>query len=750
MAETTVLFSGCHNCGGRCLLQAHVRDGKVVRISPADGQSDQPARPQLRGCMRCLGYRERMYHPDRLLHPLKRVGRRGAGEFVQITWAEALDITASQTRRIMAQYGPEAIYLNYGTGNSGRMSEKAWMSRLLGLYGGYLSMYGNYSNGCSLMATPYTYGTAATGNSREDWVNAKLIILMGWNPAEVIHGTNTMYYLKQAKAAGAEIIVIDPIYSNTAVGLADQWIPIRPTTDSALLDAMAYVMISEGLHDQRFLDRYCLGFDEAHLPADIPAGQSYKSYVIGQGADGTAKTPDWAEPITGIPSDVIIGLARNYATKRPGALIQGYGPQRHAYGEQVARSGTVLAAMTGNVGVSGGWASGTGLPARSNFVASIPAANPCPAQISHYVWPDAIRQGLGMGAAQGVKGVDVLSSDIKLIYNLAGNCLINQQSDINEMAALLADETKVEFILVNDQFMTASAKFADVILPADNMLERDDLLMPWAYGDYVLFSRQAVQPPGECRNGYDWVSDLAERLGVKAQFTEGRTQAQWLRWLVAQTAAQHPDFPAFEAFKAQGVHHWQHEAPHIAFQQQIEDPDNHPFPTPSGKIEIFSPRLWALQKPEEIPAVPQYIPAWEGPQDGLRATYPLQCIGHHYKRRVHSTFDNSAWMEEAARQEVWLNPADAAARGIGQGERVRVYNDRGATELPAKITPRIMPGVISIPQGAWWTPDLAGVDQRGSINVLTRYKPTPLAFSNPQHTALVEVQRAAQGGGQDG
>jgi len=737
-----VKTSGSHNCGGRCLLQAHVQDGRIVRITTDHDQPDTEEMPQLRGCLRCRGYRERLYHPDRLKYPMKRVGNRGEGEFERITWDEALESIASHTKRIRQQYGPEAIYFNYGTGNAGKVSERVWLERLMGLDGGYLSYYGSYSTACTSMATPFTFGTTQTGNSREDWVNSKLIILLGWNPADVVFGTNTAYYLKLAKAAGAKIISIDPIYSNTAVALADQWIPIRPTTDSALLDAMAYVIITENLHDQQFLDSYCLGFDEAHMPPGISPGQSYKSYVLGESDDHTPKTPEWAAPITGIPIETIIGLAREYATNRPGALIQGYGPQRHAYGEQVVRSGATLAALTGNIGIKGGWASGTGLQARKGFVASIPAVNPCKAQISVFAWPDAIRRGKGMGADVSVKGVKQLSCNIKLIFNVAGNCLINQHADTNGTASMLADESLVELIVVNDQFLTPSAKFADILLPADNMMERDDIISPWAFGDYVLYMNKAVDTVYECRNGYDWITDLAERLGLKEEFTEGKTLEQWMHYLVEETAKKNPDFPSYEQFKKQGIYRWQYPEPAIAFQRQIEDPKNNPFPTPSGKIEIFSPRLWAMKQPLEIPAIPKYITAWEGPEDPLRAKYPLQCIGPHSKRRVHSTMDNSSWMEEAEEQQVSINTEDAAKRGLINGEKVQVFNERGSIVLSVKITPRIMPGVVSIPQGAWWTPNEQDIDQRGCVNVLTKYHPTPLAFGNPQHTNLVEVQKA--------
>lgn len=738
--EQIVLTAGTLNCGGRCILKAHVRDGRVIRISTDDNIPDTPENPQLRGCLRCRSYRDYMYHKDRLLYPLKRTGRRGEGQFCRIGWDEALDTIAGHTERIMRQYGPEALYLNYATGNSGRVSERVWMERLLGLYGGYLSYYGTYSNACTHIATPYTYGTLETGNSREDWVNSKLILLLGWNPAETIHGTNTAYYLKLAKQAGAEIIAIDPIYSNTAAALADQWIPVRPTTDSALLDAMAYVMIAEGLCDQKFLDTYCLGFDEEHMPPGIPPHNSYKSYILGY-TDTIPKTPAWAESITGVSRDTIITLARKYATLRPGALIQGYGPQRHAYGEQVVRSGTVLAAMTGNVGIKGGWASGAGRPARAISLAAIPVPNPCQAQISMFTWPDALTHGKAMGAGQGVRGVEKLSANIKLIFNLGGNCLVNQHSDTNGTAKLLADESLAELIVDSGHFLTPSARYADIVLPADTFMEREDIVGPWLYGEYVLYVNKAVEPPGECRNGYAWIGGLAARLGLESQFTEGRTLEQWLQYIVDETRKQDAEFPEFEVLKETGVYRRQYTEPAIAFKKQIEDPQNHPFPTPSGKIEIFSPRLWDMNNPREIPAVPKYIPAWEGPEAPLAAKYPLQCIGHHYKRRVHSTFDNTGWLEEAGRQEVWMSPPDAGQRGIQNGDIVEVFNDRGRIVLPSKVTPRIMPGVVSVPQGAWWTPDENGVDRRGCINVLTKYQPTPLAFGNPQHTNLVEISK---------
>lgn len=743
--ERIVLSSGSHNCGGRCLLKLYVRDGRIVRISGDDEGPDAPSSPQLRSCARCRSYRDRLYHPDRLTTPLRRVGPRGTGAFAPATWEEALEDIASSTRRLLDSHGPDSLYLNYATGNAGLVSERVWMRRLLGLAGGYLDYYGTYSAACADVATPYVYGTTETGSSRETWAEAKLIILWGFNPAETIHGTNTAYYLKLAREAGARIVCVDPLYTSSASALADQWIPVRPTTDVAFMDAMAYVMVTEGLHDQAFLNTYCLGFDEDHLPPGAPEGSSYLSYLLGRGEDGKAKTPDWAERITGVPARTIVGLARDYATSKPAALLQGLGPQRHAYGEQFHRAGPTLAAMTGNVGVRGGWAAGTGYQARRPVVSSVPRGNPNPARISVFTWPDAILHGAGMGSELGVRGVPALRSNIKMIFNLGGNCLVNQHTDSQGTAALLKDESLVERIVVSEHFMTPSAAFADWVLPSDGMWEREDIVKPWDWGDYLLFMNKAADPPGQCRNGYDWISSLAELLGLADRFTEGLSLDQWLRRLVEETAAFNPGFPSYEEFRERGVHRWVYDGPDIAFRAQIEDPAGHPFPTKSGKIEIFSEALHRLGSPEEIPAIPRYIKAWEGPEDPLTAKYPLQCIGHHTKRRVHSTLDNVPSLDKVDPQAIWMNPEDAAARGLIDGDSALVYNDRGRVVVPVKITLRIMPGVVSIPQGAWWRPGSDGVDRGGCVNVLSRYKPTPLAFGNPSHTSLVQVRKAEEG-----
>jgi anaerobic dimethyl sulfoxide reductase subunit A len=727
-----------NNCGGRCRLTAHLRNGAIDRIS-GDDSPDTAGRPQLRPCLKGRAMRSRLTNPARLGYPMKRAGRRGEGRFERISWDEAIDLVAANLQRVVARHGPASVYINYGTGDCGLVSGHSAAQRLMNLLGGYLARYNDYSSACLAYTAPFVTGYRDT-SSYQTLVCSKLIILNGFNPAETVFETNSTYYLARAKEAGARIVVIDPRLTETAATFADEWLPIRPTTDAALLVAMAHVLITDGLSDRAFLDRYCVGFDEQHLPAGIPAGSSFESYVLGR-SDGVPKTPEWASGATGIEPNAIRRLARQYGSLRPAQLLQGLGPQRHAHGEQSVRAGIALACMTGNLGVpGGGWGGGEGVRRLGIPVASLPTgANPVKQRIPVFLWTDAVVRGTEMTAADGVEN-GPLRTNIKFIFNLGSNTLLNQHADVNRTARILADESLVEFIVVSDQFLTPSARFADLVLPADHSLERADIGVPWSGERYIVFGNKVAEPPFECRHDYWWLSRVAERLGVGEAFTEGKTEEEWLREIVRHAREADPEFPSYEELSRRGEYRKDPEE-YVAFEKEIRDPEAHPFPTPSGKIEIFSKTLWDMHR-ADIPAVPQYIPAWEGPEDASSVRYPLQCIGPHSKRRTHSTWDEDPWMEEAEPQEMWINPADAAARGIAAGDRVKVFNDRGALLARARVTRRIRPGVVAIPQGAWYTPGKDGVCRRGCINVLTSQRPTPLAHGNAQHTIRVGAQRA--------
>jgi anaerobic dimethyl sulfoxide reductase subunit A len=506
-------------------------------------------------------------------------------------------------------------------------------------------------------------------------------------------------------------------------------------------------MIAEGLHDQAFLDRYCVGFDEAHLPEGAPPGQSYHSYVTGA-ADGVPKSPAWAERYTQVPAWRIEQLAREYAGTKPAALLAGLSLNRRAFGEQPVRGTVTLAAMTGNFGIPGGSPGGVSYSVGRRLpIADFPRGrNSVTASIPVFRWTDAVLRGTEMGAADGVThlpaGQATLRSNVKFLLNVAGNTLVNQHANVNRTAAILRDPGLVSFIAVVDQFVTPSARFADVVLPATTWLEKNDVCTIWGHGDSLIFMNQAIPPVGECRSDYDICAALARRLGIEEAFTEGKTELAWLEQLVAPAREADPTFPDFDEFRRRGVHVFLYDRPHVPFREFRRDPDAHPLATPSGKVEIYSARLAAMGL-EGMPPIPTYIPEWEGgPWDPLHARYPLQAFGRHYQRRTHSIFDNVDWLEESQPQRLFINPIDAAERGLEDGDEARVFNDRGELCIRVRVTRRIMPGVVDIPQGAWWTPDEAGIDRRGNINVLTSERPTPGARGNAQHTMLVQVARA--------
>jgi anaerobic dimethyl sulfoxide reductase subunit A len=751
---------GCpaHNCGGRCLLITTVEDGRITRLD-TDDRPDTLAAPQLRACARGRAYLRRQYHPDRLVHPLIRVGERGEGKFARCSWDKALDKVTGELQRVKAQYGNEALFVPYGTGSYNQLNGSHTARRLMNLFGGCLGIYNSYSWGAINIATPTVYGTLITGNQRQDWLNSRYIIMWGWNPAEMRDGTNSDYFVRLARENGARVACIDPRHSLSAASLADEWIAIRPGTDAAMMSAMAYVMLTENLFAAEFVRTHCVGWDQSQMPPGAEQAESYCDYLLGR-RDGIPKTPEWAEAITAVPAGTIARIGREYATTKPAVLYQGYGMQRRAYGEQVVRAGCVLAAITGNVGIPGGWASGLGTQAPDggpSWTLFPTGANPVIASIPVFLWSEAVLRGHAMTSDDGVIGASQLNSDIKLIYAVATNCLINQHADVNRSAALLRDESKVEFMVVQDNFLTPTARFADLVLPACTQFETWGVEDGWKYGDEVILQPKLIEPLGECKSDYRICAELAERLGVGEAYTEGRDEKAWVAWCLDRyRETDFPDLPSLEAFIEQNLGAYSRPVaqPAVAFEDFRRDPERYPLKTPSGKIEIFSMALYEMGKPGEIPAVPKYIPEWENPfteAGGASTTgspvtkeYPLQAIGHHSLARVHSTHANNDWLQEAFPQRMFINPLDAAERGIADGDWARVWNDRGALVIQARLTPRILPGVVDIPQGAWWKPDTQGVDHGGCINVLTSHRWTPLAFGSTQHTIMVQVEKFSQ------
>ena len=747
------------NCGSRCPLRAFTKNGRVIRIEPENTGSDSTAMPaevpHVRACLRGRSMRQRLYSAERLKYPMKRVGKRGEGKFERISWDEALDEVAAALKKTIEKYGNEAVYLNYGSGSYQLVSSRNTAQRLLNMLGGYLNQYGTYSSAQINAAMPYTYGIGAGGSQMTEVGNAELYVTFGHNPMVTRQSGGGQAWELECARNGRKrpkLMVIDEIYTDTCLGKEDEWVPIRVGTDAALVEGLAYVMITENLVDQAFLDKYCIGYDEKTLPKEAPKNGDYKSYILGKGPDGIPKTPDYASKITGVPVETIERLARLFATTKPVFFAQGYGSQRQANGEETVRAIAMLPILTGQVGLPG-----TNHGGREGDIsmkeAGLPAGkNPVKTSISFFTWVDAIDHGEKMTAVKdGVRGRDKLEHPIKFLWNQCSNVMVNQHSDHNGTAKILADESKCEFILVIDNQMTASAKFADILLPDVMQQELNDIAADgYATGtsNFMVALQKAVEPQWEQRSGYAICTGLAERFGIKEKYTEGRTQEEWVEWCYNETRKKHPSMPDFKTFWKQGIV----KVPGLGVGKTVvlkdfrEDPAKHPLKTPTGKIEIWSGALdklaktWTLDKDEVISALPMYVRTFEMPGDPLQKKYPLQCFGYHGHGRTHSTYHNVPWLREVQPDELLINPIDAKPRGIADGQAVEVFNDRGRVRLPAKVTERIIPGVVAFPQGGWWTPGADGTDTGPSINTLTTPRHSPLAKANPQHTNLVEVK----------
>lgn len=732
---TTTQASFC-DCGRKCKMIAVIQEGCVLSIGP----DEQFPHKKFTGCARGRQYRQTFLSPHRLRYPMLRAGERGEGRFRRISWEEAEAWTARAIRATQRTWGPGSRYVMPGSGVGALVRGDRFMKDLLALTGGYLNYYNYYSAACAEHALPYVYGTDVCGSSEEELWKTKLLILWGHNPANTIWGDAFLPNLAKAKAKGVRIVVIDPRQSETALQYADQWIGIRPSTDGALCDAMAYEIWSRGLQDQVFMDRFCIGFDEDHMPEGVAGGESYQEYLFGR-KDGVIKNAEWAQEITGIPAETIRQLAIEYAVTKPAWLLPGLGPQRTLNGEQNCRGFAMLAALTGNVGKPGG-GSGGYLNRHGHQVPGYKLAeNPYPGQIPSFLWPRAADGWETFQASDGLRGVPKLDTGIKMIFSLASGMLAGQHSNINETVRLLTAPDKVEYLIVSDLFMTPGARYADLLLPGVSFFETENVVPPWNASDYLLFNQQAIAPLFGGRFEYEWARGTAALLGQADALCKGRDIRQWLEALYDAHRALEPELPDYGTFRRLGCYVYRDSPYEIAFQEQIEK--GVPFATPSGKIEIFSKRLFDRQQPD-LPGIPCYTPCAEGAQDPLREKYPLQLIGYHTNRRCHSIHDNNPQLDELEGPALWLNPEDAAPRGIQSGALVDVFNDRGCIRIPAKVTRRIVPGCVALSEGGWYTPDKNGVDRRGSINVLTMtHKATPLAKANPQHTNLVQAARSS-------
>jgi biotin/methionine sulfoxide reductase len=705
--------------------------------------------------------------PLRVRRPAVRAGflerapgdpRRGEGRglepFVEVSWARALDLVAHELRRTIDAHGNASIFGgSYGWASAGRFHHaQSQVHRFLNVLGGYVRHTDSYSLGAGRVLLPHVIAPMETMLTQaHDWrtlaAHTRLFVSFGGAPAknaQVGAGGASEHGLRPGlaalAAAGCRFVNFSPVRDDLdAPAHAVEWIPVRPGTDTAVMLALACETVRAGRHDAAFLASHCVGFER------------FADYLLGRG-DGVAKDADWAAPIAGVPAARLRALAAEMAGTRTMVNVA-WALQRADHGEQPFWAAVALGAVLGQIGLPGGgtWLAygpantmgsghrlvpGPTLPQGRNAVdAFIPVAR----------LADML---LHPGEPFDYNGARHRYPDIRLVYWAGGNPFHHHQ-DLHRLARAWR---RPDAVIVHEQVWNAHARMADVVLPATSTLERDDI--GHASRDPLLIAMKRVAaPPGEARDDHAIFADLAARLGAGEAFTEGRDAAGWLRHLYAQTVEQWAriglELPGFDAFwAAGGVRIPANPEPVVGFAAFRADPVAHRLSTPSGRIELFSERIASFGH-ADCPGHPAWMAPAEWLGAPLAARFPLHLLSDQPHTKLHSQLDHSAVSlanKVAGREPIHLNPEDAAARGIADGDVVRVFNERGACLAGARLDAGLMRGVAKLSTGAWWDPEVPGdpasVDRHGNPNTLTRdVGASSLSQGCAAQTCLVEVAR---------
>ncbi|GKS92696.1 molybdopterin-dependent oxidoreductase [Acidovorax sp. SUPP2539] len=650
---------------------------------------------------------------------------RGREPFVELPWDEALDLVAGELRRVRAAHGNEAVFGgSYGWSSAGRFHHaQSQLHRFLNGFGGYIASKDSYSLGAGRVLLPHIVdGMDALLQHHTAWdvlaQHCELFVAFGGLPVRNTqvspggasdHGAAPAL-ARMATSRRTAFVNISPARDDLAAVPEAEWLPIQPGTDTALMMGLAHVLVTEGLHDGAFCARYTVGFDRV------------RDALLGHGADGTAKTPEWAAAQTGIPAERIVALARRMARQR--TLVNcTYSLQRARHGEQPFWMAVTLAALLGQIGLPGG---GFGLGyGCMNYIGSghgsfsgarLPQGhNPVGAFIPVARIADMLLQP---GEAFDYNGERHRYPHARLLYWAGGNVFHHHQDLNRTIEAWQRPET----IVTHEQVWTAQAKYSDIVLPATTSLERDDIGSAGSEPRMIAM-RAAIAPVGEARDDYAIFRALAARLGFEAAYTEGRDTAQWLRHLyeAARPRAEAAGIalPSFDTFWSAGhLELPRPAAPVVLLERFRQDPAAHPLPTPSGRIELFSQtidRFGYGDCPGQATWFPPEASAW-----------PIHLLSHQPAARLHSQYDHgrvSRATKVQGREPITLNRADALRRGIAGGDVVRVFNAYGAFLAGAVLSDGLRPGVAQIATGAWYDPldpQVAGsLDKHGNPNLVT-------------------------------
>jgi biotin/methionine sulfoxide reductase len=702
-------------------------------------------------------------HRARIATPMARRGwlehgpgpdrRRGREAFVPLSWAQALDLAAAELKRVYGEYGGPSVFGgSYGWSSAGRFHHaQSQVHRFLNVLGGYVRSVNTYSSAAAAVVLPHVIGSQeAAGRENVSWhelaTETDVVLAFGGLPLKntsVSSGGTSQHiardHLLAAHRRGAKFHLISPLRDDLPDAVEADWHPIRPGTDVPLMLGIAHTLMAEGLHDRVFLDRFCTGYPE------------FEAYLSGR-SDGQPKHAAWAASICGLPAETIRDLARQAAGRRT-LVTCAQSLQRAEHGEQPVWMGVVLAAMLGQIGLPGGgfvYALGSlanvGKPALAVPLPTLPqGVNKVPDLIPVARIADMLLQP---GQAYDFNGQVLTYPDIRLVYWAGGNPFHHHQ-DLNRLRNAFACP---ETVIVHDSVWTATARHADLVFPATVTLERSDIGA--SANDPLLVAMHPVSAPyGHARDDYTIFADIARRLDVEAVFTEGRDANAWLRHLYETTRRallkKGHDAPGFDEFWAEG----ELSLPTLPWTGGIvrafrRDPDRCKLPTPTGLVEIASATIAGFGYDDCLSH-----PAWLAPVEGVGSpameTWPLHLVANQPATRLHSQLDfgaTSLGSKVQGREPVRMNPVDAAARGIADGDMVRLFNHRGACLAGAVISDAVRPGVIQLATGAWYDPIDPNADNplcvHGNPNVLTRDAGTSkLAQACTGQLTVVQVER---------
>ncbi|MFC4941905.1 molybdopterin-dependent oxidoreductase [Pseudonocardia sp. GCM10023141] len=698
-------------------------------------------------------------HPLRIPAPMVRQGwwergpgpdaGRGAEPFVQVGWDDVLDRLAGELDRVYDGYGPAAVFGgSYGWSSAGRFHHaQSQVHRFLNCLGGYVRSVNTYSVGAAEVVLPHIFGRDADVlRSLTSWPlvaeHTDLLVCFGGVPAKngaVAPGGVTQHraegHLAELARRGGRLVLISANRHDLPAELDVRWLPARPGTDTALMLALSQVLVAEDRHDTAFLATCCAGADEAI------------AYLCGT-VDGVVKSPRWAAPICGIDEATIVELARSMAGQQTMVTVS-YALQRAEFGEQPLWAAVLLAALLGRIGSpGGGFGHGygsigdNGFPSHSIPTPALPQlTNPVREFIPVARIADML---LDPGGEYDYNGSRLRYPRIELVYWCGGNPFHHHQ----DLARLRSAWRAAATIVVHETYWTASARHADVVLPATVTLERDDIGASRT-DPYLTAMQHTSVPYAQARDDYAIFSDLADRLGVGKTFTDGRDPEGWLRhlyegWREAYGPHRAPDFDSFWRAGRIAI---DVPPPAVLLGDFRADPAGHPLATPSGRIELHSPTVAAFGYPD-CPGHPVWLPPQEWHGSARVAAFPLVLLANNPATRLHSQLDfgpHSRAGKVAGREPVRMHQQDARQRGLTDGEVVRVFNDRGACLAGVRIDAGLVPGVVQMSTGAWFSP-VDGVDPvlcaAGNVNVLTRDVGTSrLAQGCTGSRTLVQIER---------